>query len=92
MSNETNKRFADWVECEVDCNECELYWTNACDGVHKAQKRTCTAFKATRSVVIPLEIKWLKTRLKWLKTALLISGVYQAIMTIIILIYYFGIN
>lgn len=81
------KRFDEW---DVDCNECELYWVNQCDGVQKAQKRTCTSFKATRSVVIPQELNALKTRLKWLTGVLACLGASQVIMFIIILIYYFG--
>lgn len=69
----------------VDCNECELYWINQCDGVQKAQKRSCTTFKATRSVVIPEEIKWLKTRLKRLTRALVILGVTELLTIIFIL-------
>ena len=75
----------------VDCNECELYWLNQCDGVHKARERTCNTFKASRSVVIPQEIKWLKTRLKWLVGALVLLGIIQIGILIIILKYYFGI-
>ena len=92
MKMGTDKRFSDWRDCtEVDCNECELYYLNQCDGVSEAQNRVCTAFKATRGIVIPEQIKWLKTRLKRLILALAILGVWNAIMTIIILIYYFGI-
>ena len=89
MDKNKAKRFDEWEE--VDCNSCEKYYLNQCDGVQKAQKRSCTSFKATRGIVIPQEIKWLKTRLKWLIGALVILGGYQLLMTIIILIYYFGI-
>lgn len=85
----STKRFDEWEE--VDCNSCEKYWINQCDGVQKAQKRHCTSFKATRDIVIPLEIKRLKTCLKWLIGALCVLGLYQVVMSIIILIYYFGI-
>lgn len=88
MSKPTNKRFSDWTDCtEVDCNECELWWLNQCDGVQKAQERRCTAFKATRSVVIPQEMKWLRTRLKRLTVALWFLGVSYVITTIIILFF-----
>lgn len=89
MDTSKQKRFDEWEE--VDCNSCERYWINQCDGAQKAQKRTCTSFKATRDIIIPQEIKWLKTRLKRLIGAVVILGAYQVIMTIIILIYYFGI-
>lgn len=83
MKSET-KIFDDFPT--VDCNECELYWINQCDGVHKAQKRSCTTFKATRGVVIPEEIKWLKTRLKRLTGALIVLGVFQLLILILIIL------
>lgn len=85
-----DKRFDDW-EHEVDCNDCAYWWNDACNGAQEAKKRHCTSFKATRSVVIPQKIKWLETRLKWLTRALIILGVSQLLMSIVILIYYFGI-
>lgn len=84
------KRFDEWDEL-VDCNSCENYYSNTCDGVPVAQKRSCTAFKATRHISIPLEIKWLKTRLKWLYVALGVMSVVLIGLSIIILKYYFGI-
>lgn len=79
--------FDEWEE--VDCNNCESYWINQCNGVGEAQERPCTAFKATRSVVIPQQIKWLKTRLKWLYVALGLMGIVVIGLSIIILKYYF---
>jgi hypothetical protein len=74
MSEEpNNKRFSEWVE--VDCNECQRYWDNSCDGCKdtlKGSKMPCNSFLATRSVIIPQEIKALKKDIKWLKTALTI--------------------
>lgn len=64
------KRFSEWVE--VDCNECQRYWDNSCDGCKstlKGSKTPCNSFLATRSVVIPGEIKQLKKAVKGLKTA-----------------------
>ncbi len=79
MSKE--KRFSEWDDCqEVNCNQCDNWWTNQCDGVPKAQIRHCTSFKATRDIVIPQEIKRLKTRLNWLVWALV--GLWFAIATL----------
>ena len=77
------RRFDEWGHT-VDCNDCEHYWSNACDGVSEAQKRSCTAFKATRSVVIPLQINALRTRLKWLTAGVITLGILQVIMLIVI--------
>lgn len=79
------RRFEGW-ETPVDCNDCEKYWLNQCDGVCKARERQCTAFKATRSVVIPEQIKSLKKRLKWLTRALAVLGVIQ--LATLVLLYF----
>lgn len=55
------KRFEDWTT--VDCNECEHYWTNSCDGVCKGSQKPCNSFLATRSVIIPEQIKWIDKRI-----------------------------
>lgn len=55
------KRFEAWEE--VDCNECERWWLNQCDGAKtlgKGSKMPCNSFLATRNVVIPLQIKSLQ--------------------------------
>lgn len=70
----------------VDCNKCELYYINQCDGVHEAQERPCTTFKATRSVVIPLQIKRLQRALKWVTGALAILEVLTIIVLILIIL------
>ena len=56
--SETKRVFDDFPT--VDCNECEHYWTNSCDGVPKGANRSCNSFKATRSVVIPKKIERLE--------------------------------
>lgn len=79
--SEQNKIFEDFPT--VDCNDCEHWWTNQCDGVKTSQnasKTLCRTFKATRSVVIPEQIKWLKTRLKLLTVALAVLAAVQIIL------------
>lgn len=74
MDNEP-KRFSEWVE--VDCNECQRYWDNSCDGCKdalKGSKTPCNSFLATRSVIIPKEIEALKIDILRLKTAIIIFG------------------
>lgn len=85
-----NKRIFDDFPT-VDCNQCEIYYLNQCDGVVEGQERPCTAFKATRHVLIPQEIARLRTRLKWLYVGLGVMGVFQVILTISILILYLNI-
>lgn len=76
------KRFSDWEE--VDCNECEPYWTGQCDGVPKGSKRNCTAYKATRSVVIPEQIKRLQKVVKGLVWAV-------TFISVSLLLHYLGV-
>lgn len=77
--NEQKKIFEDFPT--VDCNECESYYLNQCDGVVRGSERLCTAFIATRRVNIPQQIKWLKTRLKWLVVALSVAATWLLILT-----------
>ena len=64
---------------EVDCNECECWWTNTCDGVPKGANRSCNSFKATRSVVIPAKIERLESRLNSLSFGVLVLDIVVAI-------------
>lgn len=54
------KRFEDWTQ--VDCNDCQHYWTDACDGVSKGTQKPCSSFLATKRVDIPLQIKRIRQR------------------------------
>lgn len=66
------KRFEDWIE--VDCNECAHYWDNSCDGAKtllKGSRKPCNAFMATRSVLIPEQLKRLERAIKLIWWALL---------------------
>lgn len=56
---ENNKRFEEW-NCKVDCNDCERWWLNQCDGVFKDAEKPCSSYLATRTVVIPEQIKSLE--------------------------------
>ena len=58
----SDKRFEDWED--VDCNGCEHYWDNSCDGTDTP--KSCNCYKANRSVVIPNQIKRLEKSVKWI--------------------------
>lgn len=59
---------------EVDCNVCECYYTNQCDGTPTGSEKPCKTFKAVRRVDIPLQIKAIQNSLKWLWLACLITS------------------
>lgn len=63
MSN-TPKRFEDFQK--VECNECDNYWNDTCDGVPKDTEKPCNSFLATRSIVIPARLNDLEKCVKWL--------------------------
>lgn len=65
-SNETKPKRFEFPE--VDCNECEHYWVNQCDGSNLGSKRLCKEFLATRQSNIPLEIKAIEKALDELRT------------------------
>ena len=82
--SEEPKRFSEWVE--VDCNECQRYWDNSCDGCKdalKGSKTPCNSFLATRQVKIPQEIERLKKGYNGLKTAFVILSVIVVLMLIL---------
>lgn len=59
----------------VDCNNCEHYHDNTCDGVTVGSERRCTAFKATRREDIPEQIKSLREDIKTLETIVMFLSV-----------------
>lgn len=82
---EDKKIFDDFPE--ANCNQCEPYWTNQCDGASKGSERVCTGFKPVRSVKIPEEIKSLRNNLKWVYRCLILQGLW---IIIHILTHFFG--
>lgn len=64
-----SKRFEDWTK--VDCNNCQHYWTDTCDGVPVGSEKPCTSFLATRNTDIPRQIEWLRKRLNRLNLAVM---------------------
>lgn len=78
---ENPKRFEDWPT--VDCDNCEEYWTNACDGVPQGSERPCNSFKATRAIVIPAKIKALEKAVQSLSVGLAFIGGYLLVYSLI---------
>ena len=76
------KKFDEWSDLKtVDCEDCEHWWDNTCDGLPlRGSERLCTAFLATRQVLIPLQIKSLQKSVKWLKRLLCVLGVLVVVM------------
>ena len=85
---EDKKVFDDFPK--VDCNECEPYWTGACDGVPVGSEKRCTAFKATRRVNIPEQIKSLRERVNGLNWAFLFLALSLLIYYLIDMFERFG--
>ena len=77
QKTENKKVFDDFPT--VDCNDCEQYYLNTCDGVSEAQNRPCTAFKPVRGMNMPKEIKSLRTQIFWLG----VGGICLAISVIL---------
>jgi hypothetical protein len=70
---------------KVYCEDCSHYWDNSCNGVLKGSEKLCNSFLATRSVVIPEEIKSLKTALKAHRRAIIMMVFTQLLMLALIL-------
>lgn len=75
--------FDDWSYVK-DCNECVHYWNDTCDGVAEGSTKGCTAFQATRSVVIPKRLEQLEKSVKWLTVwgAILSFGILVTLLVI----------
>lgn len=67
----------------VDCNQCQEYWTDNCDGVPERSERPCTSFKAIRAIDIPQEVAALRTQVKVLTAGLAIIASLLALDTIL---------
>ena len=76
--------FDDWNDL-VECNDCTHYWTDTCDGVNKGTQKPCNSFLATRSVVIPAQVKALQNALKWLTIGIIVESVWIVGMTLYML-------
>jgi hypothetical protein len=70
---------------EVDCNACESYWLNQCNGTPIGSTQPCKHFKATRRVSIPQELKACQNALRETRRALLISGIVQGIINLMLI-------
>jgi hypothetical protein len=74
----SNVIFDNWRDV-VDCNTCTSYWDNSCDGVRTPEHRyRCTSYTATRSVVIPKQIKALQRNV-------VLLGIADVILLIILI-------
>lgn len=60
----------------VDCNTCDKYWNDQCDGVTHTP-RDCKHYTATRRVVIP-------ARLNELEESLKVTKLYTSLMFVLV--------
>ena len=54
-------------ESHVDCNDCQRYWLDQCDGTPEGVQKPCNSFLATKKVDIPERINSLENRFKSLR-------------------------
>jgi hypothetical protein len=66
---------------EVDCEECESWQLNQCDGVHVGSQRSCTAYKAVRRLNTPQQIKALQKGYDELRTACNLQWIALILLT-----------
>ena len=73
----------------VDCNDCQHYWLDRCDGAKPQAGTRCREFNAVRGIDIPLQIKSIKTAsmtLKKVLVAVCISNVLQWLVIVCLVI------
>ena len=71
---------------EVDCEECESWQLNQCDGVPVGSQRSCTAYKAVRRLNTPLQIKALQKGLDRLRMATIYNRILIIILTLVVIL------
>ena len=79
LNTNDRKVFDDFPK--VSCNDCDLYYTNQCDGVVKGSEKVCKAFIAVRGASIPKQIEQLQKDVKRLSLGIVL-------LSIALLIYY----
>ena len=82
-TNQKLKVFDDFPT--VDCEECESWQLNQCDGVPVGSQRSCTAYKAVRRLNTPLQIKALQKGYKDLTRASIINSVAIILLTLAVI-------
>ena len=79
--NQKQKVFDDFKE--VDCEECESWQLNQCDGVPVGSQRSCTAYKAVRRLNTPLQIKALQKVYKDLRTISILNTICIILLALV---------
>lgn len=73
-------------EYQVECEGCQHYWNDTCDGVKQGSQKACTSFIATKRTNIPEQIKNLEKRLVRSENNLVIVVTWLLIVTIIMIL------
>ena len=81
--NPKQKVFDDFKE--VDCEECESWQLNQCDGVPVGSERSCTAYKAVRRLNTPLQIKTLQIVSERLRKASILNSVAIILLALVVI-------
>jgi hypothetical protein len=72
-------------EVEVDCNDCEAYWLNQCDGVSCNSVRKCVSYIPTKRVDIPNKIQVLERRVNTLDRMVMILSITMILAGIVLM-------
>ncbi len=73
------KRFTDWDD-KVDCNDCQHYHVNKCDGITvRGSEKHCKSFLATRKVFYLRELKRLQIAVGLLSAVVIGLVIYVSI-------------
>ena len=77
QKTETKRNIFD--DYEVECNLCEKYWLNQCDGVKCNTKRKCTSYIAVRRDDIPQKVDKNKHEIHDLRNLVFVIGIVLSI-------------
>lgn len=73
--NSTTNSHKIFDEFEVECNGCQRYWTDQCDGVKPDTTKSCSSYLATRNMDIPTKVKTLDDEVTDLKSSVKILNI-----------------
>lgn len=74
------KRFDDWVE--VECNDCERYWTDQCDGLPEGKTKPCGSYMACRKTDYAKRLRAVEKKTEDLEISKTILGIAVILLAV----------
>ena len=66
-------------EYEVDCNDCQRYWLDQCDGSKVNVQKPCSSFLATKKMDIPEKVKSIEEKYENIRICIITLSIVLAL-------------